>query len=90
MQGFAKTRVEAFSDGIFAVALPLLILEIHPWEIDLAKPDWWFQLWPLLFTCVFSFLIIGVYWVAHHNEFDLIAGVNRTLLWLDLLLRRAF
>jgi uncharacterized membrane protein len=42
-------------------------------------------LWPKFFSCVLSFLVIGTYWIAHHQTFRYVASYDRTLLWLNLL-----
>jgi uncharacterized membrane protein len=83
-----KGRVEAFSDGVFAIAITLLVLEIH---VPSAKPgeSLWTALgheWPSYFAYVVGFLGVGVTWLNHHTTFSAIARVNRTLLLLNLLL----
>jgi uncharacterized membrane protein len=83
-----KGRVEAFSDGVFAIAITLLVLEIH---VPNVKPgdSLWTALgheWPSYFAYVVGFLGVGVTWLNHHTTFSAIARVDRTLLLLNLLL----
>jgi uncharacterized membrane protein len=80
-----KGRLEAFSDGVFGVAITLLILDVQPeggstgWEILSHQ-------WHHILIYVLSFVIVGVYWVAHHHMMHFITAANRTLLWINLLL----
>ena len=79
------TRVEAFSDGIFAIAMTLLILEIRlPHEGLLGESL--LQLWPSYLAFLTSFATIGVMWVNHHRLFNLIQRTDQGLLGLNLLL----
>src|SRR4029450_3918241 len=83
-----KTRLEAFSDGVFAIAITLLIIEVrvpHSKAGDLAR-DLANQ-WPSYAAYVVSFAIIGIIWVNHHDIFERITTVDRPLLFLNLLLR---
>jgi uncharacterized membrane protein len=77
-------RIEAFSDGVFAIAITLLVLEIKvPHE---AGHDLWKLLlaqWPSYFAFVTSFATIGIMWLNHHRMFSLIARTNPMLLILN-------
>lgn len=79
-------RVEAFSDGVFAVIITILVLELKvPEETG---SDFWHgvrEQWPHYAAYVVSFLIIGVMWVNHHTIFSHIKRVDRPLLFLNLL-----
>lgn len=80
-------RVEAFSDGVFAIAITLLILEIKVPEAT--NRSLWAALgqqWPSYAAYVVSFLVIGIMWINHHSVFTVIARVDRPLLFLNLLL----
>jgi uncharacterized membrane protein len=80
-------RLEAFSDGVFAVAITLLALDLavpEPGRERLIR-----QLadhWPSFAAYVVSFLTIGIIWVNHHALFGNIARIDRPLLFLNLLL----
>lgn len=81
-----KTRLEAFSDGVLAVAVTLLVLDLH---VDAAGGSLGAQLrheWPSFVAYVLSFFIIGVIWVNHHALFALAARIDRPLLFYNLLL----
>ncbi|MRH88280.1 DUF1211 domain-containing protein [Nocardia sp. SYP-A9097] len=79
--------MEAFSDGVFAVAITLLILEIKvPAEAgDQLLRELGHQ-WPSYAAYVVTFLVIGIMWVNHHTVFGFVERVDRTLLFLNLLL----
>jgi uncharacterized membrane protein len=80
-------RIEAFSDGVFAIAITLLILEIKvpPAEQgDLARQL--LRQWPSYFAFLLSFLFIGVMWINHHRMFTHIRRADHGLLFFNLLL----
>jgi len=81
-------RVEAFSDGVFAIAITLLILAVGI-EQALAEGDLGEQLldlWPAYLAYAVSFLTIGIMWVNHHAVFRHFASVDRPLLLINILL----
>ena len=80
-------RMEAFSDGVFAIAITLLVLELSVPESDFA--NLWQGIadqWPSYLAYVTSFLTIGGIWVAHHGIFRRLAYANRQLMIVNLLL----
>jgi uncharacterized membrane protein len=80
-------RVLALSDGVFAIVLTLLVLEIGVPE-NLATESLrssLLELRPTLVAWVISFLITGMYWVGHRDLFNRVQSVNRDLVWLNLL-----
>ena len=81
-------RLEAFSDGVFAIAITLLILEIGVPHVPADGSLWRAlrELWPSYLSYAISFVIIGVMWINHHNLFRDIARVDHYLLVLNLLL----
>src|ERR1700694_696100 len=82
------TRLEAFSDGIFAIAMTLLVLEIRlPEQVPPGTlGDALFHVWPSYLAFLTSFATIGVMWVNHHRVFNLIQRTDQGLLGLNLLL----
>jgi uncharacterized membrane protein len=81
-------RVEAFSDGVFAIAITLLILAVGI-EQSLAGGDLRHQLlhlWPAYIAYAASFLTVGIMWVNHHQIFRHFERVDRPLLLLNILL----
>jgi uncharacterized membrane protein len=80
-------RLEAFSDAVIAIAITLLVLEIHiPYASQGELVDALLDLWPSYAAFVLSFVVIGIMWVSHHSMFERIANVDRRLLFLNLLL----
>jgi uncharacterized membrane protein len=81
-------RAEAFSDGVFAIAITLLILEIKVPDVGPGESLWHAlaQQWPSYAAYVVTFLNIGIIWMNHHQVFSNIAFVDRTMLFLNLLL----
>jgi uncharacterized membrane protein len=82
----SKVRLEAFSDGVLAIAITLLVIEIRPPEIhegeSLAHALW--GLWPSYLAYLVSFLTIGVIWLNHHGIFQQVVRVDGPLLVLNL------
>ena len=84
------TRVEAFSDGVFAIAITLLVLDIRIEPSDYAHlTDALLDEWPAYLAYITSFLTVGSVWLAHHNLFTRLRYVDPVLLRLNLLLLMA-
>ena len=82
-----KARLEAFSDGVFAIVITLLILDIRIPDVDYAHLSSALVIvLPRIIAYVISFFIIGVYWISHHNSMAPIQKVDRGFLWLNILL----
>jgi TMEM175 potassium channel family protein len=87
--GLAKSRIEALADGIFAVAMTLLVLDIKmPDSYNYASDA---ELWRKLVglehafaSYLISFLVLGMYWVGHHFQFHYVRRTDRGLLWINL------
>jgi uncharacterized membrane protein len=81
-------RILALSDGVFAIAMTLLILEIAvpATKADTDLPKALLELWPRYLAYVLSFVVIGRFWAAHHQAFRLIGRYDAVLVWLNLLL----
>jgi uncharacterized membrane protein len=90
--GAVKTsRVEALSDGVFAIVMTLLIIEMFVPELEhVETPDQLVPalqgLGPVIFSYVLSFIALGIFWISHHFQFHYIHRTDRVLLWLNLLL----
>lgn len=87
----STNRLEAFSDGVFAIAITLLVLEIKVPQADeiTAAGGLWSALgqrWPNYVGYALSFLVIGVMWANHHALFEYIRRVNRALILANLFL----
>ncbi|HTS20721.1 MAG TPA: TMEM175 family protein [Casimicrobiaceae bacterium] len=89
--GLSKHRIEALADGIFAVAMTLLVLDIKmPESITYASnADLWQRLIGLehaIASYAISFIMLSVYWIAHHFHFHFVQRTDRGLLWINLYL----
>jgi uncharacterized membrane protein len=75
-------RVEAFSDGVIAILITIMVLELKaphdPTPASLAK------MWPTFFAYVLSFIIIAIYWVNHHHLIHLVTRVDSVMLWANI------
>jgi uncharacterized membrane protein len=77
-------RLEAFSDGVFAILITIMVLELHPPEgntFEALKP-----LLPKFISYILSFVYIGMYWNNHHHLFQTVKHVNGKVLWCNMLL----
>jgi len=83
-EGMGKNRLEAFSDGVIAVIITIMVLEMKvPHGSD------WQSLQPLLpvfLSYVLSFIYIGIYWNNHHHMLHTVKRVNGSILWANLYL----
>jgi uncharacterized membrane protein len=81
-----SSRVEAFSDGVFSIAITLLVLELAvpairgEFRADLANE------WVTYVAYLAAFATIGVLWMGHHTVFTLVSGIDAGLLWRNLVL----
>ncbi|PTS88453.1 MULTISPECIES: TMEM175 family protein [unclassified Caulobacter] len=77
-----KGRLEAFSDGVLAIAITIMVLELKvPHQADLAA------LWPILpvfLSYVLSFIYVGIYWNNHHHMLHAVRSVSGPILWANL------
>ena len=79
-----SNRLEAFSDGVLAIILTIMVLELEPPEsYDMEAIA---KVFPSFVIYFISFLYIGIYWIGHHNLFKLSEKVNGKVLWANLLL----
>jgi uncharacterized membrane protein len=84
------SRIEAFSDGVFAIIITLLVLEIHVpqvqgKDISAALGHSLVLMTPKFLTYILSFAIVCIWWVAHHYLFHVLTKSDRGLLWLNSL-----
>ena len=78
-----KTRVEAFSDGVIAIIITIMVLELKP-KPDTAELAGLKSLLPVFFSYVLSFLYVGIYWNNHHHMFHSTRHVTGGILWANL------
>jgi uncharacterized membrane protein len=80
-----KGRLEAFSDGVFAIIITIMVLELktpngpHGSDIKVLLP-----LYPVFLSYVLSFIYVGIYWNNHHHTMQVVESVNGTILWANM------
>jgi uncharacterized membrane protein len=82
----SRQRVEAFSDGVFAIAITLLILTITQPDYSKHLADELARRWPGLAAYVVSFAVIGIMWLNHHTIFSHLEYIDRGLFYRNLVL----
>ena len=81
-EGLSPARLEAFSDGVIAVIITVLVL-----ELKVPARDGWAglrEVWPTLFLYGLTFVQVGIYWVNHHYMIDEVETVSHGMLWANL------
>ena len=76
-----KARLEAFSDGVIAIIITIMVLELkipHDAQLDSLTP-----LWPIFLSYILSFVYVGIYWNNHHHLFQIVKKVNGATLWAN-------
>ena len=77
-----KTRLEAFSDGVLAIIITIMVLEMkvpHGADLETLKP-----LLPVFLSYILSFLYVGIYWNNHHHLLHTVTKVSSGILWANL------
>ena len=80
-----KGRLEAFSDGVIAIIITILVLELkipkgsHEADIGALIP-----LYPVFLSYILSFIYVGIYWNNHHHTMQVVKSVNGTILWANM------
>jgi uncharacterized membrane protein len=77
-----KTRLEAFSDGVIAILITIMVLELkipHGADLEAIRP-----LAPVFVTYVLSFVYLGIYWNNHHHMLQATRKINGKILWANL------
>ena len=77
-----KTRLEAFSDGVIAIIITIMVLELkapHDASWEALR-----ELWPVFLSYVMSFVYVGIYWNNHHHMLHLASKINGRILWANL------
>ena len=78
----SRGRLEAFSDGVIAILMTIMVFDIKP-PVGTDVAALWSTL-PILLTYLMSFLYLGIYWNNHHHMFALVQRVNGNVLWANL------
>jgi uncharacterized membrane protein len=77
-----KSRLEAFSDGVIAIIITIMVLELkvpHGESLEQLR-----ELWPVFFSYVLSFVYVGIYWTNHHHLLHTVKRVSAGILWSNL------
>ncbi|MDR6850081.1 putative membrane protein [Sphingomonas sp. BE270] len=77
-------RVEAFSDGVIAIIVTIMVLELHP-PVAAGLDKLWSQ-WPVFFAYALSYLYVALYWSNHHRLFSHATVVSNGLIWSNMAL----
>lgn len=78
----SKNRLEAFTDGVIAILITIMVLELKvPHGDDLAALR---PLLPIFLTYILSFIFLGIYWNNHHHMFSAAERINGKILWANL------
>jgi uncharacterized membrane protein len=78
----SKGRLEAFSDGVIAIIITIMVLEMkvpHGGDLASLRP-----LWPVFVSYVLSYVLVGIYWTNHHHLLHAVERVNGSMLWRNL------
>src|SRR5881392_4149949 len=77
-----KNRLEAFSDGVIAIIITIMVLEMkvpHGADLPALTP-----VLPVFLSYLLSFVYVGIYWNNHHHMFQVVTLVNGAVLWANL------
>lgn len=77
-----KERLCALTDGVVAVIITIMVLEMKPPEGSVARDL--LHVWPVFLSYVLSFIYVAIYWNNHHHFFSLVEKVNGSILWSNL------
>lgn len=78
-----KNRLEAFTDGVVAIIITIMILELKiPHD-----PTWdtYLKMWPVFSSYALSFLFVGLNWASHRHLFQMVSKINNKVLWINML-----
>src|SRR6185436_5344822 len=77
-----KGRLEAFSDGVIAIIITIMVLELKvPHE---ATPEALIEIWPVFLSYILSFIYVGIYWTNHHHLYHAVHNISGGVLWANL------
>lgn len=86
--GLSKARIEALTDGIFATVMTVLVLGLTNLPKGLSELDLKNLIYGLsgnIVAYAFSFVVLGLFWIGHHNQFHYIKQTDRVFLWINIL-----
>ena len=77
-----RDRLTAFTDGVLAIIVTIMVLELRPPHMPSLEALG--ELWPVFLSYVLSFVYVGIYWNNHHHFFQLVPVVDGRILWANL------
>jgi uncharacterized membrane protein len=86
----SKSRIETLTDGVFAIVMTLLVLEIAVPQLTHSEATagellrQLLELWPVILSYAISFIILGFFWISHHDQFYYIKRANRVFVWITI------
>lgn len=84
VQKFNKGRMEAFSDGVIAIIITIMVLEMKvPHEATIAALQ---PMIPVFISYILSFMYVGIYWNNHHHMMQAVKNIDGSILWANMLL----
>jgi uncharacterized membrane protein len=78
---FSKARLEAFSDGVIAVIITIMVLDLKAPQSE--EPASLLRLWPSFLIYLVSFIFVAIYWINHHNLLTEARRVTASLIWAN-------
>lgn len=77
-----KNRLEAFTDGVYAIIITIMVLELRvPHNPDFKS---YLEMWPVFASYAVSFLFVGLNWASHHHLFHTVTKVSNSVLWVNM------
>jgi uncharacterized membrane protein len=88
-ESITTARLVSFSDGVFAIAVTLLVFNIkvpalYPTEVHERLPGVIFAMMPIFVTYLLTFLVIAIYWIFHHRMLNLVVRIDKPFLWMNI------
>ncbi len=78
-----KNRLEAFTDGVYAIIITIMVLELKvPHDPTLNS---YIEMWPVFTSYAVSFLFVGLNWASHHHLFQTVSKIDNKSLWINML-----
>ncbi len=82
---FSPHRVEALSDGVFAIVMTILVLELSVSGLAGTMTERLAEMWPHFYGYIVSFLVLGIYWIIHRYQFHFIRRSDGVMIWINIL-----
>src|SRR5207253_2408452 len=81
-RAMSKNRLEAFSDGVIAIIITIMVLELKvPHDTSIVAL---YAMWPVILSYIFSFIFVAIYWNNHHHLLHVVQHVDGRILWANM------